>query len=680
MSRIYKGLTGLKRVALGLSVLAAGGLQAQSVQTNTYSFTGSVQTFTVPSCVTQITITCLGAEGVGVGNFGYIPGKGGAAYGVFNSFGGQVLRIYVGGQNGYNGGGSGQNGGNGGGASDVRLNGTAFADRIIVAGGGGGAGGDNWGCNSAPGHGGGGTPVGSNFVGGGGGGGYTGCGTNGGNSGGIGASGCHGGGGGGGGFVGGGTGADATCGGGTAGTGSLGLGGNSAISTQGCNSEGAGGGGGGYYGGGGAAGTNCGAGRGGGGSSWTGNLANPSFTAGAKSGNGVVVISYLTPAPNVNTNNVIAAASNTAGICPGNSVTLNASNVTSYTWQPGNVQAPSLVVSPNVTSSYTVFGTNLSGCLSMSVLTVPVVAPPSLTVTNTNTFLCVGQTATLTAAGASTYSWTGSTGSIGNGTIVTVSPTTSQSFTISGGGGVGCVSTMVMPITVNSLSMTVSPSTVVCYGQTANFSASGTNNYLWSSGSPFQNISVTGTASTVYTVTGTDVNNCTLSNTVSLTVNPNPTVTASASKTLVCKGEVVTLNGTGAATYSWTGGLGAGATVTVSPALNTLYTYTVTGTDANGCTNKSSVTLDVKLCTGVEELTAGNAAINIYPNPSNGSFTIRSSAAVDLYIVNEIGQTVKTVKVSGTAPSEISGLADGIYFIKGESTQGRINHKVVVLK
>ena len=94
----------------------------------------------------------MGAQG-GNAAIGGAGGLGGSATGTLAVTPGQVLNIYVGGQNGYNGGGTGaangntvlgqpsaSNAPNGGGASDVRVGGTALTDRVIVAGGGGGAG------------------------------------------------------------------------------------------------------------------------------------------------------------------------------------------------------------------------------------------------------------------------------------------------------------------------------------------------------------------------------------------------------------------------------------------------------------------------------------------------------------------------------------------------------------
>ena len=262
--------------------------------TVTFDFTGSQQTFTVPSCVTQLTVTAEGAEGAkAVSGQAYIPGKGGRALGVLDVTSGDTLYIFVGGSNGYNGGGAGWSGSskvcNGGGASDVRVGGTALQNRVIVGAGGGGVSGEsNWGNGGN----GGGGQCGSNYCGGAKGTGYGFTASDGGLEGGAAGSSGHGGPGGGGGLQSGGHGARVSGDSAVAGTGTLGNGGDGAGNSSCCASYGIAGGGGGFYGGGGVAGSCCGGGGAGGGSSWTGILTDPEFVAGTRSGNGVVTINW----------------------------------------------------------------------------------------------------------------------------------------------------------------------------------------------------------------------------------------------------------------------------------------------------------------------------------------------------------------------------------------------------
>jgi len=102
-----------------------------------YNYTGRVQNFTAPAKgIYQI--EAYGAQGGNVS--GANGGKGSSTIGRILLSKNQALNIYVGGQNGYNGGGAGSTyQAVGGGATDIRLNGTAISNRILVAAGGGGA-------------------------------------------------------------------------------------------------------------------------------------------------------------------------------------------------------------------------------------------------------------------------------------------------------------------------------------------------------------------------------------------------------------------------------------------------------------------------------------------------------------------------------------------------------------
>jgi len=131
--------------------------------TQTFNFSGGMQSYTVPVGVTSLTINARGAQGANQ-TLGGTGGLGGSVQGVISVLPGQVLNIFVGGQNGYNGGALGGvngntvfsgpstgNAGNGGGATDIRIGGVALANRVLVAGGGGGAGSNGvWpGCQTA---------------------------------------------------------------------------------------------------------------------------------------------------------------------------------------------------------------------------------------------------------------------------------------------------------------------------------------------------------------------------------------------------------------------------------------------------------------------------------------------------------------------------------------------------
>jgi hypothetical protein len=99
----------------------------------------------------------------------------------------------------------------------------------------------------------------------------------------------------------------------------------------------------------------------------------------------------------------------------------------------------------------------------------------------------------------------------------------------------------------------------------------------------------------VYIVTLTAGNgNGTSSSSFPITVNPPPTIAAVANPTTICVGQQTTLTGSGGSTYLWNPGSITGSPVNVSPSANT--TYTVVGTDVNGCTNSASVSVNVITC------------------------------------------------------------------------------------
>lgn len=133
-----------KWMTLVLFLLALNFTSINAQTTETFNYTGSMQTWVVPSGVNTVFIEAWGAQGganwINNDNFG------GYAAGDLAVTPGQTLYIYVGQQpnsitGGWNGGGNGEGAGQGGGGgSDVRINGTTLNDRVISAGAGGGAG------------------------------------------------------------------------------------------------------------------------------------------------------------------------------------------------------------------------------------------------------------------------------------------------------------------------------------------------------------------------------------------------------------------------------------------------------------------------------------------------------------------------------------------------------------
>lgn len=195
-----------------------------------------------------------------------------------------------------------------------------------------------------------------------------------------------------------------------------------------------------------------------------------------------------------------------------------------------------------------------------------------------------------------------------SGTSVAVTPGATTTYTVTGSNGPGCSNTATVTVVVNSLPTVAASAsnTTICSGSPVTLTGSGASTYAWMpgslSGSP---VNDNPTSTTTYTVTGTDINGCSNTSTISISVNALPTITAASSSDTTCAGDAVTLTGNGASTYTWMPGSLNGSPVTDNPTVST--TYTVTGTDANGCSNTSVVAVNV------------NALPNVTASSSSGT-------------------------------------------------------------
>lgn len=128
----------------------------------------------------------------------------------------------------------------------------------------------------------------------------------------------------------------------------------------------------------------------------------------------------------------------------------------------------------------------------------------------------------------------------------------------------------------------------VCEGEMITLNSAGAENYSWTGG--IQNgISFIPTTSSTYQVTGIDTNNCMDTASVFIMVNDLPNVLASASDTIICAGETVTLTGSGASNYSWNNGIMNGESFV--PSISD--SYQITGTDDNNCSDTTSIFVEV---------------------------------------------------------------------------------------
>jgi hypothetical protein len=200
----------------------------------------------------------------------------------------------------------------------------------------------------------------------------------------------------------------------------------------------------------------------------------------------------------------------------------------------------------------------------------------------------------------------------------------------------------------------------------------GASTYTFSSGSAI----VSPTSTTSYSVTGTSSAGCVSSSaTISnITVNPLPTITANSSASLICGPPfqgTATLTGGGASTYTWNT-TATTNTISVTPSVTT--SYTVTGTDANGCVNSSVFTQSVSTCAGINESGVMSSEFVVYPNPISNIITVISMSSKgttsapgeeSIEIYNSLGERIFKIELKEeTTQINLSEYAAGIYFVR----------------
>ena len=271
---------------------------------------------------------------------------------------------------------------------------------------------------------------------------------------------------------------------------------------------------------------------------------------------------------------------------------------------------------------------------------VTVIASPTIIVSNAN--ICAGSSASLTASGANSYSWTSSPSlSSTTDSLVTTTPSVSESYTVTGFIG-SCTNTAVSSVTIiPSPSITIIPTlSTICSGQTTTLTAIGASTYTWNSSGTLNtssgNMVVASPLSTTnYSVAGT-LNTCTNSAVVTVSVLANPTLILNPNAT-ICQGAgaSTTLTATGATSYTWANAVSlsssTGSAVIASPNVTT--NYTVTGI-VGLCSNTAIVTVSVNpsptiTAVSFTNTTCGlsNGAISVTSLPSNNTYTWSSGVS-----------------------------------------------------
>ncbi|MDX2281208.1 MAG: choice-of-anchor I family protein, partial [Saprospiraceae bacterium] len=224
-------------------------------------------------------------------------------------------------------------------------------------------------------------------------------------------------------------------------------------------------------------------------------------------------------------------------------------------------------------------------------------------------------------------------------------------------------------INVAETSGTTNNDGIICTGASATLTGTGGTSYAWSNGVNTAANPVTPASTTTYTVTVTNANTCTATATQTITVNGLPTVNISyAPNDTVCVGVLTTLTASGGTSYSWSTGANTAA-ATVTPASQGSSFYTVTVTNANGCTKSANAFLiaynafSLNAPTIVQPTTcvSANGSITLNISGSNGGFTYNWTTSNGSGLVNgqqnQSGLTVGTYNVTLTAAYGCSATA-----------------------
>lgn len=286
----------------------------------------------------------------------------------------------------------------------------------------------------------------------------------------------------------------------------------------------------------------------------------------------VSVLTYSLPV-------ILITPSNTT-ICAGSSVTLSGSGGVSYTWNGGFNTSQLIIVSPTVTSTYSVDGFDSNNCQNTASTTVNVVSTPIVSINSPSTSICMGYTMAVVANGAASYTWSnGATTDTTN-----IQPFTNVTYSVIGSNGGSCKDTAFLNIVVKPLPTVLASAntTLACTGQTVNLTASGNAvNYLWQPNSLLgANQVVQILAPTTYTVYGQGTNGCAFLNTIFVNVQNGNAVIPVVTPSAVCIGDTAFFSVIGGTVPSWSASIIPNSSF-VTPITAT--SYTLSASDFNGC-------------------------------------------------------------------------------------------------
>ena len=392
-------------------------------------------------------------------------------------------------------------------------------------------------------------------------------------------------------------------------------------------------------------------------------IANPSSTTtytviGTIAGcsNSASVIVTVNPLPT-------AVVSNDTTICAGTSITLTASGGNTYLWSTGQTSA-SISVSPSATTSYSVTITSLN-CSDTGSVVVNVNALPIIVASGDMT-ICSGNSASLNASGAMTYSWSPVTGlSDPNIANPTASPTSTTVYTVTGT-SFNCSSTATATVIINALpSVTISSSAdSVCANQNVSLTGHPANGTFTGNGVMGNLFSSAIAGASTVTYTYTNVNGCTDSASKMIYVFDAPRVDSlvydSESRTIIFFGNFpipIEIIVEGDITYS-AGMQNASQAIFNDVLIEDGNLLVVQYTSLGGC-------FSYQFFVGIGEGIKGEDFVKIYPNPFNDILNINLPRGdYEVFLIDMLGRTVRNMSVKEDFKIQRDGLVEGLYLLQ----------------
>ncbi len=346
----------------------------------------------------------------------------------------------------------------------------------------------------------------------------------------------------------------------------------------------------------------------------------------------------VNPLPAVN-------AGNDVSICYGDTTYISQNGVVfgTYIWAPNAditcSNCPGTNAYPLTSTTYTLTIGDLNGCIDSDDVDVNVY-PQFVINAGIDQSICTGDSVSLNASAAASYSWSPSTGlSCANCQSPFAFPNSTTTYTLTATDANGCTETDDIIISVNQLPTgTISPGTTICNGDSVQLNVSGGASYSWLPTSTLScntcnNPFAFPTSTTTYTVSIISAAGCSVIDSVTLSVNTSLVVNAGADVS-ICSGNSVQLNASGGGNYSWSPSTGLSSTTINNPVANPIITttYDLVVTDANGCSGTDDVTvtvnpnpianagLDLVVCDGTSNLIGGNPTATSGTSPYNYSW------------------------------------------------------------